>query len=160
LIGNIVSGPLQDIIFDGLTVGPFPDVSTFNDWFTQPNWAQNPSNRLLNDIDPLRRGLPDDPIRFVHGNLHQSNILIYAKASLKPMPRQPSQPEFTVAEGTTTQALRLEIGERHSTAGRAYGYRRHEDGFGVTDELILQHKKRRQRRRQHMGLKTYLQPLP
>ena len=55
-------------------------------------------------------------------------------ASLKSMPRQPSQPEVTVAEGTTTQALRLEIGERegrNSTAGRAYGYRRHEDGFGA-----------------------------
>jgi hypothetical protein len=38
------------------------------------------------------------------------------------MPRQPSQLELTVAEGTTTQALRLEIGERegrHSTADRA-----------------------------------------
>jgi hypothetical protein len=56
------------------------------------------------------------------------------------MPRQPPQPEVTVAEGTATQALRLEIGERegrHSTAGRTYGYRRHEDGFGVTGELIL-----------------------
>jgi Phosphotransferase enzyme family len=61
LIGNIVSGPLQDIIFDSLTVGPFPDSSTFNDWFTQPNWAQTPSNQLLNDIHPLRRSLPDDP---------------------------------------------------------------------------------------------------
>jgi hypothetical protein len=84
LIGNIVSGPLQDIIFDGLTVGPFPDASTFNDWFTHPNWAQNPLSRPLNDIHPLRRGLPDDPIRFVHGDIHRSNILITSEGQHPP----------------------------------------------------------------------------
>ena len=74
-IRNIGYGQLPDVIFQGSTPpGPFSHVSTFQDWFSRPSWA-NESNQPF-EINPMRQGLPDDPINFVHGDLHRSNILV------------------------------------------------------------------------------------
>ena len=71
-----MGGPLQDTIFLDRVVGPFADASTFNEFFTQPSWKENRLNPSPYGHDPLRQGVPDGPIRFVHGDLNQKNILV------------------------------------------------------------------------------------
>lgn len=77
MTGNSDSGPLQDIIFAGSPPpAPFPDVFTFHDLFSGSSAKRKPDQPI--DIHPMRRGLPDDPIKFTYGDLHRSNILARA----------------------------------------------------------------------------------
>ena len=74
--GSINHGPLQDYVLEGKPEGgPFASVRLFNDWFSQlpQDWLA-PADRYE---DPHRRDLPDNAaIKFTHGDLHTSNILV------------------------------------------------------------------------------------
>lgn len=75
-ISSICGGELQDIWFEGISnVGPFPDVASFHNFFSQYRWEKGPSA----EADRIKEGslLPNDsPICFVHGDLHRSNIIV------------------------------------------------------------------------------------
>lgn len=71
--GSIGRRQLEDAVFEFYeNRGPFLTVKQFHDWFaalTDPNPG--------NSYDPFRSQLSDEaPIRFTHGDLHPSNILI------------------------------------------------------------------------------------
>jgi len=75
-VGAVDGQPLGDLVFENIqAAGPFPNVKTFNDWFSSL------PQRFLSDSqkfeDPLRPLLPDGgATTFTHGDLHQGNILI------------------------------------------------------------------------------------
>ncbi|KAJ5081959.1 Aminoglycoside phosphotransferase [Penicillium argentinense] len=78
-IGNIVRSSLYDraIHVESMSeAGPFNSVQEFHDWFTFLHRRPMP-NPYSVPIEPFRHDLPDDcPIKFTHGDLHRSNILI------------------------------------------------------------------------------------
>lgn len=76
--GHIGGQPIQDIIFtDSCHLpcpGPFPDVTSFHNYFVK---ARTPNAEDLDPHDEYRLLLPDSsPIRFTHGDLHPTNILV------------------------------------------------------------------------------------
>jgi hypothetical protein len=75
--GHIGRQPLQDRVFIhscSPTAGPFPDVKSFHDWFSELSARHAPGSRSPH---PMRAGLPDNmSIKFTHSDLHRSNILI------------------------------------------------------------------------------------
>ena len=76
--GHIGHQPLQDIVFIGscsAPAGPFSDVSSFYGYFVDP---RNPDNATFRKHPhPMRSKLSDDvPIKFTHGDLHRSNIML------------------------------------------------------------------------------------
>jgi aminoglycoside phosphotransferase (APT) family kinase protein len=55
------------------TAGPLLSVKAFNDWFAGL-YRRKSKNYIL---DPYRSSLPDDIfIKFTHGDLHRSNIIL------------------------------------------------------------------------------------
>ncbi|KAF7125574.1 hypothetical protein CNMCM5793_001791 [Aspergillus hiratsukae] len=76
-VGNIARGPLYDRAL-GLDyipdAGPFTTVQEFHDWFTFLPRRPMPDPYSV-PIEPYRYELPDD-IKFTHGDLHRSNIII------------------------------------------------------------------------------------
>lgn len=83
VLGHICGTPLQDIALpaDVLSVaGPFPNVKVFNDWFASLQ-ERHLSKEHIEACPPIpyRSGLPDDDtIKFTHGDLHRSNIIVAA----------------------------------------------------------------------------------
>jgi len=81
-VGDIACQPLKDVIFEYSSAppaGPFASVKAFHDFFTYPDY-------LLVGYDPsthfMRCELPDDSlIRFTHGDLHPSNIIVSPSSS-------------------------------------------------------------------------------
>jgi len=74
-VGCIGRKPLQEILFVSYPTipGPFPSVADFHDFYSRP--AKLPPEITI----PERAQLPDDsPIRFTHGDLHPSNIIVSA----------------------------------------------------------------------------------
>jgi hypothetical protein len=66
--------------------GPFDSVQKFHDWFIFL-YRRRMLDPYSFPIEPFRQDLPDDsPIKFTHGDLHRSNILI-----------TPSQPYHVLA---------------------------------------------------------------
>ncbi|RLL97414.1 hypothetical protein CFD26_102572 [Aspergillus turcosus] len=78
-VGSIARGPLYDRALNSDYIpgeGPFTTVREFHDWFTflprRP--MQDPYSV---PVEPYRYELPDDcAIKFTHGDLHRSNIII------------------------------------------------------------------------------------
>lgn len=86
-IGGIKHGEFQDVIFQGYSVGPFPDSHTFHEWFVLPRWERKPTEiePLPYGPDPLRGGLADsDPVRFVHADINRGNIMVSAEGEGPP----------------------------------------------------------------------------
>lgn len=73
--GRIARRPLSDVSFSCTPeTGPFATVKDFHDWFSSLHLRPFPDVKF---DDPFHRGLPDDvPIRFTHGDLHPSNIIV------------------------------------------------------------------------------------
>ncbi|KAK2800951.1 hypothetical protein FQN50_007926 [Emmonsiellopsis sp. PD_5] len=77
--GNVVRAPLYDRAFHlnyMSEAGPFTTVKQFHDWFTfLPRRRMSDPHSV--PIEPFRQDLPDDsPIKFTHGDLHRSNIVV------------------------------------------------------------------------------------
>lgn len=74
--GHIGGQPIQDVIFKGSCLpcpGPFPDVSSFHNYFVKA-WTPNSEDLELHEYRSL---LPDSSsIKFMHGELHPTNILV------------------------------------------------------------------------------------
>ncbi|KAK2789550.1 hypothetical protein FQN53_001669 [Emmonsiellopsis sp. PD_33] len=79
LTGNVVRAPLYDRAFHVnymSEAGPFTTVKQFHDWFTFLPRRPMPDPHSV-PIEPFRQDLPDDsPIKFTHGDLHRSNIVV------------------------------------------------------------------------------------
>ncbi|BCS11415.1 phosphotransferase enzyme family protein [Aspergillus luchuensis] len=78
-VGNIAQNPIYDRTFSINHLheaGPFPTVRQFHDWFTfLPR--RRMSEPYSVPIEAYRYGLPDHcAIKFTHGDLHRSNILV------------------------------------------------------------------------------------
>ncbi|KAF8220964.1 hypothetical protein L208DRAFT_1382462 [Tricholoma matsutake] len=75
-VGHIGGQPIQDVIFKGSCLpcpGPFPDVSSFHNYFVKA-WTPNSEDFELHEYRSL---LPDSSsIKFMHGELHPTNILV------------------------------------------------------------------------------------
>ncbi|KAF4224821.1 hypothetical protein CNMCM6457_008882 [Aspergillus fumigatiaffinis] len=78
-VGNIARAPHYDRALDSDYIpaeGPFTTVREFHDWFTFLYRRQMPDPYSV-PIEPHRYELPDDcAIKFTHGDLHRSNIII------------------------------------------------------------------------------------
>lgn len=74
-LGGINRTPLLDIFLEGWdNAGPFPDVKSFHDWYTN---LANQLHNLPRNTDPERQCLPDDsPIFFTHADLNPENIIV------------------------------------------------------------------------------------
>ncbi|KAK2803414.1 hypothetical protein FQN51_003521 [Onygenales sp. PD_10] len=74
-----VRAPLYDRAFHVnymSEAGPFTTVKQFHDWFTFLPRRPMPDPHSV-PIEPFRQDLPDDsPIKFTHGDLHRSNIVV------------------------------------------------------------------------------------
>ena len=75
----MVQAPLYDRAFHIESMseaGPFNTVQKFHDWFTFLYRKPMPDPYSV-PIEPFRQDLPDDSdIKFTHGDLHRSNVLI------------------------------------------------------------------------------------
>ncbi|KAF2759114.1 phosphotransferase enzyme family protein [Pseudovirgaria hyperparasitica] len=78
-IGNILRNHIYDRSVECYTeqCGPFLSVKAFHDWYAFLCRQAFPDKCIDVPIEPYRYDLPDDtPIRFTHGDLHQSNIMV------------------------------------------------------------------------------------
>jgi hypothetical protein len=79
LKGSLNRGAVLDTFFrwEKLNKTAFPDVKTFQDWYsTLPQMRMNfpPEKRF---VEPYRQYLPDDgPITFTHADLHRGNVIV------------------------------------------------------------------------------------
>ena len=77
-LGDIAQSHLYDRVFEveSPEVGPFNTVQEFHDWFNFLHRRPMPDPYSV-PIEPFRQDLPDDSeIKFTHGDLHRSNVLI------------------------------------------------------------------------------------
>ncbi|KAJ0417843.1 hypothetical protein BJY00DRAFT_288790 [Aspergillus carlsbadensis] len=78
-IGKVAKAPLYDRAINVRYMseaGPFDTVKKFHDWFTFLHRRPMPDPYSA-PIESFRQDLPDDcDIKFTHGDLHPSNILI------------------------------------------------------------------------------------
>lgn len=79
LLGNIMRSPFYDRAFLSnflSEAGPFASVHEFHEWFTFLPRRPMPDPHSI-PIEPFRHELSDDSsIKFTHGDLHRSNIII------------------------------------------------------------------------------------
>lgn len=79
ILGNIMQAPFYDRAFSleyPSEASPFASVYDFHEWFTFLPRRPMPDSYSV-PIEPFRYELPDDSsIKFTHGDLHRSNIMI------------------------------------------------------------------------------------
>ena len=77
-VGQIGGQELRDMVFydaSDYPAGPFPNLAAFHDRFARLPYRNSPEN--FSRKNPAFFGLNDDePLRFTHGDLDRSNILI------------------------------------------------------------------------------------